>query len=168
MFMRLSPLSLLQLLLCYRASQRDASHLRCDLVKSVWSRACGIFLLNWIVNLKRYSPGVQFAENPTWIGPVVPKLEQLKDSQNNRKQNKTFFFWLYLTINVPDLRLIPLDCNTFKNCTKETSCFLLPCINWVNTYTHQDSYDMKQRLPYCLFVCFGVSFGKGKLGKADS
>ena len=28
---------------------------------------------------------VHFAENTTWIGPVVPSYEQLRDSQNNRK-----------------------------------------------------------------------------------
>ena len=53
---------------------------------------------------------VHFAENPTWIGPVVPKLQELKDSQNKRNS----FFWLYLTINAADFRLIPQGRNTFK------------------------------------------------------
>ena len=40
--------------------------------------------------------------------------EQLKDSQNTRKQKEIHsFFWLHLTINAPDIRLTPLDRNTY-------------------------------------------------------
>ncbi len=42
--------------------------------------------------LKSSLEEVHFADNLTWIGPVVPKLKQLKDSQNNRKQKKCIPF----------------------------------------------------------------------------
>ena len=46
---------------------------------------------------------------------MVPKLQQLKDSQNNRKQKEMHcFFWLYLTIYAADFLLILLDRNTYQ------------------------------------------------------
>ena len=40
---------------------------------------------------------VRFAENPTWIGPVFQSYEQLKYSQNNRKQKKFVPFSGYIS-----------------------------------------------------------------------
>ncbi len=47
---------------------------------------------------------VHFAENLTWIGPVVPKLwvvEGFSQQQTTRKQEIHSFIWLHLTINAP-------------------------------------------------------------------
>ena len=40
---------------------------------------------------------VHFVETPTWIGPVVPKLQQLSNSQNNKKQKKYISFSGYIS-----------------------------------------------------------------------
>ncbi len=42
---------------------------------------------------------VQFAEKPSWIGPVVPKLQAIEGSQNNRKQKKSIPFSDYISHN---------------------------------------------------------------------
>ena len=67
----------------------------------------------FLILLKSSFGVVHFAENPIWIGTVVLFIsyDQLKDSQNNRKQKKLIPFLaispgLYLTINAPDFRLI--------------------------------------------------------------
>ena len=78
----------------------------CDLGESVGSRACDIFsfLFDWSPHLGE----VHFAENPTWIGPVVPMLKQLKDSQN-KKKCIPYSSCILQSINAPNFRLIPLD-----------------------------------------------------------
>ena len=56
----------------------------CDLGKSVWSRTCDVFQFSMC--LKCSFGEVHFAENSTWIGPVVSKLWAIiKDSQNSQK-----------------------------------------------------------------------------------
>ena len=63
---------------------------------------------------------VHFAENTTWIGPVVPRLWAIEGFSGQLKTKEIHsFFWLYLTINAPDFRLIPLDRNTYfaNTCT---------------------------------------------------
>ncbi len=72
----------------------------CDLGESVRGRKCDIFIQSSIW-LKSSLGEVHFAQNPTRIGP---KLQQLKDSQNNRKQKKCIpfsgcFFFLAVSHN---------------------------------------------------------------------
>ena len=60
----------------------------CYLGESVRSQTCDFFsFLYW---LKSSLGEVHFDENPTWIGPVVPKLKQSKDSQNKTKEFTPF------------------------------------------------------------------------------
>ncbi len=91
----------------------DVQPSECDalLGKSVWSQACDIFsfLFDWTAYLKRYILLKTPLESDQWF----QSYEQLKYSQNNRKQKKFIpFFWLYLAINAPNFQLIPLDRNT--------------------------------------------------------
>ncbi len=57
---------------------------------------------------------VHYAENPTWIRPVVHKLRAIEGySQNNRKQKKLIPFSGYILQSMlPTIHLIPLDHNT--------------------------------------------------------
>ncbi len=113
---------------------RFCSFLAAPTYHVMWSRGIirklNVWHLQFSIWLKSSLGEVQFAANPTWIGPVVPKLWQLNDSQNNRKQKKMHsFFWQYLTTNAADFRLIPLDCNTYFTtfiiCSKLTGCTIL-------------------------------------------
>ncbi len=64
------------------------------------------FLFYWCAHLEEYILLKTLPELNQWF----LSYEQSKDSQNNRKTKEIHsFFWLYLTINVPDFRLIPLD-----------------------------------------------------------
>ncbi len=58
----------------------------CNLGKSVWSQTCDIFsfLWDWIAHLERYI----LLKTPPELDQWFHSYEQLKDSQNNRKQNK--------------------------------------------------------------------------------
>ena len=55
---------------------------------------------------------VHFAENPPESDQWFPSYEQLKGSQNNKKQKKFIPFTGWISVNAPDFRLIPLDHNT--------------------------------------------------------
>ena len=44
-------------------------------------------------------------------GPKVIAIERFSKQQKTKEMHS--FFWLYLTINAPDFRLIPLDRNTY-------------------------------------------------------
>ena len=46
-------------------------------------------------------------------------MSKLKDSQNKRN---SFLFWLYLIINAPNFRLIPLDHNTWLILLDQVAC----------------------------------------------
>ena len=64
--------------------------------------------------LKSSLENIHFAENPTWIGPVVPKLYQIKDSQNNRKHKRIAFLFLSVSHNQCScLPTDPLNRNTY-------------------------------------------------------
>ena len=80
----------------------------CDLGKSVWSRTCDIF--SWILFCSFEE--VHLAENPTWIGPVVP-IKVMSNWIILKTKEIHSFFWLYLTINAHDFWVIPLDGNTY-------------------------------------------------------
>ena len=57
---------------------------------------------------------VHFAENFTWIRPVVTKLWTIDGlSEQQKTKEIQSFFWLYLTINGPHFWLILLDRNTY-------------------------------------------------------
>ncbi len=56
------------------------------------SRKSNMWHFQFFIWLQSSLGEVHFAENPTWIEPVVPKLQQLKDSQNNRKYKKCISF----------------------------------------------------------------------------
>ncbi len=74
---------------------------------------------NWLKS------SLQFAANHTQIKPVVPKLKQLKDSLNNRKQKKCIpFSGCVSQINNPDLRLIPLDRNKYYLFKDQRACHI--------------------------------------------
>ena len=77
----------------------------CNLGKSVETRTCDIssFLFDGRYILQKTS-----LESVQWF----QGYEQLKDSQNNRKQKKLISFSGYIPINPADFRLIPLDRNT--------------------------------------------------------
>ena len=51
-----------------------------------------------------------------------------KDSQNNRKQKKCILSWLYLTINAPNFRLIPLDLNTHETHNMIATFLVVTCV----------------------------------------
>ncbi len=88
----------------------------CDAIYRNHSRKSNMWHFQFFISLKSSLGEVRFAENPTWIGPVVPKIKHLKDSQNNRKQKKNIPFSGYiLTINAPNFWLIPLDRNTLSS-----------------------------------------------------
>ena len=63
------------------------------------------FLFDCSAHLKRYILLKTPLESAQWF----QGYEKLKGSQNNKKTIETnFSFWLYLTINAADFRLIPL------------------------------------------------------------
>ena len=92
-------------------------HMWCDVGES---ETLGVELVTfWVFYLKYSLLGeVHFAENPTWIGPVTGSKitakfwKILKAIENPKKKHS--FFWLYLTINAPNFRPIPLDRNTYS------------------------------------------------------
>ena len=85
----------------------------------------------------KYSFGeVHFAENSTWIGPVVSRL--WAEGGFSKHQKTIEIFWLYLTINAADnFRLIPLDHNTYI-----PSAALVPIYCWVNHNSNMFYLDM--------------------------
>ncbi len=52
------------------------------------SRKLHMCHVQFSILLKSSLGDLHFAENPSWIGPVVPRLRAFEDSQNNRKQYK--------------------------------------------------------------------------------
>ena len=100
--------------ICYKDQEETPTlwHLWCDLGESVWSQTCDIFsfLFDWTAHLEKHILLKTSPELDQWF----QGYEQLRDSQNNRKQKEIIsFFWLYFTINVADFQLILLDRNTF-------------------------------------------------------
>ena len=99
---------------------------------AMWSREFSLKLNMWHFQFSIWLScsfrEVHFAENPIWIRSVVPKLWAIKKKKRILKiiENKrnAFLFWLYLTINDPDFRLIPQDRNTYNflpgECKKKT------------------------------------------------
>ena len=94
----------------YLLKQHYYPYMWWDLRKSVWNRTCNIlsFIFDWSTHLERYILLKTPPESDQWL----QSYEQLKGSQNNRKQKEICsFYWLYLTINAPNFRLILLDSN---------------------------------------------------------
>ena len=83
----------------------------CDLGKSVLRSNMWHFQFSLIevLILERYILMKTPPESDQWFY----RYEQRKDSQNNRKLIHSFF-WLYLTINATDFRLIQLGRNTYR------------------------------------------------------
>ncbi len=84
----------------------------------IWSREISLKLNMWhfqfSIWLKCSFGEVHFAENSNWIRPVVPKLWAIEGFSAQKKTKEIpSFFWLYLTINAPDFRLIPQDHSTY-------------------------------------------------------
>ena len=90
---------------------------------------------------------VHFTENQPELDQWFHSYEHLKGSQNNRENTRMHsFFWLYLTINAPNFRLILLvDLNTYaqtyflimQQLTPSPSCYIkmlksseLWCCKW--------------------------------------
>ncbi len=96
----------------------------------MWSRGISKMLHMWHFQFSiwlTWSFGeVHFAENPTWIGPVVPRLWTIEGFSEQWKTIEIhFFFWLYLIINAADFWLVLLDRNT-----KADIAFLLCGAAW--------------------------------------
>ncbi len=82
-------------------------------ITSVWNQRCDIFrfLFDWNAHLETCN----LLKHPPESDQCFRSYEQLQDSQNNKKQEIHSSFCLYLAINDPNFRLIPLDRNTFVN-----------------------------------------------------
>ncbi len=89
------------------------SQLWCDLVESVGTETCDIFsfplieVLIWRGTFCR-KPHLNRSSGPK----AMSNWMILRTIEN---KNSYSFFWLYLTINAPDFRLIPLDRHTIAS-----------------------------------------------------
>ncbi len=103
----------------------------CNLGKSVWSPTCGIFsfLFDWSAHLKRYILLKTPPESHQWF----QSYDQLKDSQNNRKQKKC----LFLAISHNQCSWLLTDsARSQHKCVyvRRNNCFLHKASAW-NTHT---------------------------------
>ncbi len=122
---------------CFQFNDCDVSDMWCDLGESVGSRTCDIFsfLFDWSPHLERYILQKTPPESDQWF-QSYNNWKILKTIQNKKEMHS--FFWLYLTINAADSRLISLDRNT-----------LLPKIKHLNIALPTFGLDFK-----ILTICF--------------
>ena len=89
------------------------TYMWCDQAKSVWSRSNSVFI--FLTNCMHHFHSYILQKTPLKLVDWFQRYEQLKDAENNRKQNTFFcFVWLYLKINISDFRLILLDHITYS------------------------------------------------------
>ncbi len=80
-------------------------------------------------------------------------ISNWKILQNNRKQREIHnFFWLYLLINAPDFRLIPLDCNTYSGVLKFTIRVMLKIVVWIHTGINQETIHYSRYFQIFYFI----------------
>ena len=98
-------------------------HMRCDLGNQVWSWTLWHFqfVFDWNAHLEWYI----LLKTPPEFDQWFQSYEQVKDSQNNKKQKEIHsFFWISHN-QALDFRLIPLDRNTYSLVdVHKTSLFL--------------------------------------------
>ncbi len=95
----------------------------CDLAGSVGTRTCDFFsfLFDWSAHLERYILLKTYLNRSS--GPkAMSNWRVLRTIENNR--HSFVFFWLYLTINTADFRLIPLGHNTYLEIHSSWHCSL--------------------------------------------
>ncbi len=82
-----------------------------NLRESVGSQTCDIFslLFDWSPHKERYILLETPHESDLWF----QSYSNWKILKTIKTKEMHFLFWLYLTINAPDFRLIPLDHNTY-------------------------------------------------------
>ena len=115
------------------------------------SRKSNMWHCQFSIWLKCSFRKAHFAENPTWISPVVLMLWAIEGFSEQWKTIEIhFFFWIYLLINAANFRLIPLDRNTHvvATCHKDSTSAVLfltsavlflkiyiqvPNLSWSNT-----------------------------------
>ncbi len=107
-------------------------HMWCDLAGSVRICTCAIFsfLFDWKAHLERYI----MLKTP--LQSSGSKVMILRTIENNIYS--FLFLVIYLTISVPDFRLIPLDRNTYIE-NQPSPCDCVPTFLKVTNLPHQIS-----------------------------
>ena len=103
----------------------------CDQAKSVWSRSYSI--ISFLLDCNKHLQSYILQKTPLKLNNQFKRYQQLKSFQNKRKQKDSSFVWLYLKINISDIRLILLDHITdltyFISCSTFFHVYILA--NWV-------------------------------------
>ena len=90
----------------------------CDVRKTVWSRTCDILSFLFEELIRKGTLCWKPHLNRTSGSKVMSNWRILKTMEN---KGNTFLLCLYLTINAPDFRIIPLDCNTYSEIVPQST-----------------------------------------------
>ncbi len=91
-------------------------------------------------------------KNPIKMGLTVPKIQTILFSlKQYDTKGIAYHNWMYLEINIPDIRLIPLDHLTFVN--SDSFCLIIPHIVFPQySIDLHERYNKSHNIPLRLFI----------------